>query len=208
MKMASITTKVTERLAEGIKRFQQRQAQPISFARRIRENSRRCGFRIPNKCAASEGSVRLRSIGDVGTMAAGLFLFTFFVFTLPLSAFAANFQSVTYHRCYDGDTCTFTIPSVHPLFGDKINVRLAGIDTAEIRGKCDQEKALARKARDIVRQILNQATRIDLVDASRGKYFRIVAIVVADGQDVSRVLITRGLAIPYDGGRKTQRWCD
>ena len=33
---------------------------------------------------------------------------------LAPSAFAADFTNVTYHRCYDGDTCTFTIPDVHP----------------------------------------------------------------------------------------------
>ena len=62
---------------------------------------------------------------------------------IPFPALAADFPSVTYHRCYDGDTCTFTIPDVHPLFGDKINVRIAGIDTPEIKGKCQKETALA-----------------------------------------------------------------
>ena len=40
---------------------------------------------------------------------AGLLLLTLFL------ASATDFPNVTYHRCYDGDTCTFTIPSVHPL---------------------------------------------------------------------------------------------
>jgi len=29
---------------------------------------------------------------------------------LTPSAFAADLPNVTYHRCYDGDTCAFTIP--------------------------------------------------------------------------------------------------
>ncbi len=67
------------------------------------------------------------------------------IFALPLTTttFAADFNNVTYHRCYDGDTCALTIPGVHPLFGEKIAVRIAGIDTPEIKGKCDQEKVLA-----------------------------------------------------------------
>ncbi len=59
-----------------------------------------------------------------------------------------------------------SIPGVHPLFGEKISVRLAGIDTPEINGKCDQEKALAEKARDLVRGILPTARSIDLIDAA------------------------------------------
>ncbi len=81
-------------------------------------------------------------------------------------SFAADFPNVTYHRCYDGDTCTFTLPGVHPLFGEKISVRIAGIDTPEIRGKCEQEKALAKKARDLVRGILPTAHNLDLIDAA------------------------------------------
>jgi len=84
---------------------------------------------------------------------------------IPFPAFAANFPNATYHRCYDGDTCTFTIPGVHPLFGENISVRIAGIDTPEVKGKCQQEKALAKEARDLVRGILENAQRVDLVDA-------------------------------------------
>lgn len=69
-------------------------------------------------------------------------------------AFATDFPNVTYHHCYDGDTCTFTLPGVHPLFGEKINIRLVGIDTPEIRVKCEQETALGKEARDGVRGIL------------------------------------------------------
>ena len=125
----------------------------------------------------------------------------------PIPAFAADFPNVTYHRCYDGDTCTFAIPGVHPLFGENISVRIAGIDTPEIKGKCQKEKALAMQARNLARRMLGQARRIDFLDAERGKYFRIVARVVADGKDIGRTLIARGLAVGYDGGKKVKGWC-
>lgn len=51
-----------------------------------------------------------------------------------------SFKGVVFHGCYDGDTCTFTKPGVHPLLGEKIKVRLRGVDAAEIRSKCDWEK--------------------------------------------------------------------
>ncbi len=119
----------------------------------------------------------------------------FFLITLALSlatfpAWAGlrtygTLTDVKFIRCYDGDTCTFTIPGVHPLFGEKISVRFRGIDTAEIKGKCPEENARAREAKKLVNQILSQTSRIDLVEVGRGKYFRILASVVADGKDLS-----------------------
>ena len=118
-----------------------------------------------------------------------------------------NFINVKFIRCYDGDTCTFNIPYVHPLLGKKISVRFRGIDTAEIKGKCPEENALAKEAKKLVNQILSQASRIDLVEVGRGKYFRILASVVADGKDLGAILIERKLAVKYSGGRK-KGWCE
>jgi len=136
-------------------------------------------------------------------------LLSLLIITLALtsSALATNFPNITYHRCYDGDTCTFTIPGVHPLFGEEISVRIAGIDTPEIKGKCLKETALAMQARNLARHMLGQARRIDLLDAERGKYFRIVARLLADGKDVGQTLIDHGMAVEYDGGTKSYDWC-
>ena len=112
-----------------------------------------------------------------------------------------------YHRCYDGDTCTFSLPGVHPLFGKEIPVRLAGIDTPEIKAACLQEKVLALQAREYVRTTLSKAQRIDLIDASRGKYFRVVARIVADGQDLTALLLNQNLGVPYASDRKSRPWC-
>jgi len=118
-----------------------------------------------------------------------------------------DFDRAVYHTCYDGDTCMMSLPGIHPLFGDHLPVRLAGIDTPEMKGQCEQEKQLARQARDVVRSALSQADTIHLRNASRDKYFRIDARVIANGQDLSAVLIEQGLAVPYDGGTKTKDWC-
>jgi len=118
-----------------------------------------------------------------------------------------DFDQAVYHTCYDGDTCMMSLPGIHPLFGDHIPVRLAGIDTPEMKGQCEREKQLARQARDLVRSTLSQARTIYLRKASRDKYFRIDALVLADGQDLSEILITQGLAVPYDGGTKIKDWC-
>jgi len=134
-------------------------------------------------------------------------LAVFLLSILSASALAYDFPSVTYRSCYDGDTCRFDIPNVHPFFGENIPVRLAGIDTPELQGQCDQEKQLAVKAWDLVQTTLEQAQSITLKNVERGKYFRIVARIEADGQDVSDLLIQEGLAVPYDGGTKVKDWC-
>ena len=53
-------------------------------------------------------------------------------------------------------------------------------------GKCDQEKLLARKAQAFTQGILADAKQVDLVDMRRGKYFRVLAGIRADGQDIAR----------------------
>jgi len=119
-----------------------------------------------------------------------------------------TFQCVSYLKNYDGDTITFNISGIHPLFGQKINVRVAGIDTPEIYGQTDCEKKAAVKAKDIVTNLLKKANRIDLTAIERDKYFRIVADVVFDGLSISDILIQEKLAYPYDGGTKqTIDWC-
>ena len=66
---------------------------------------------------------------------------------------------------------------------------------------------MAIKARDLVREWVRVAQSIVLKEVKRGKYFRLVATVEADGQDVSDLLIQEGLAVPYEGGTKGKEWC-
>ncbi len=116
-------------------------------------------------------------------------------------------QVVLFHGCYDGDTCTFSFPTLPPIFGDRIPVRLAGIDTPEMHGRCPREASLAREARAFTETFLARAKQIEITDLRRDKYFRLDARVKADGQDLSIALLKAGLAELYDGGTKTARWC-
>jgi len=56
--------------------------------------------------------------------------------------------------------------------------------------------------------MLRNAKTIELRNMQRGKYFRIVADVYADGQSVGEGLVREGLAVVYDGGKKIKDWCD
>lgn len=117
------------------------------------------------------------------------------------------FKGVRILSCYDGDTCKIEIPAYPAVFGHKLGVRLKGLDTPEIRGKCAKEKALAKEAKAFLWDLVSKAERVDLEEVSRGKYFRIVAKIVADGIDTTEALIAAGLAVRYDGGTKVKDWC-
>lgn len=119
-----------------------------------------------------------------------------------------SFQCVKYVKNYDADTITFNIPNVHPLIGKKINIRVFGVDTPEIRTRNTCEKEKARNSKKLVENLLKNAKRIDLVNIERGKYFRIVADVKIDGKSLGHYLLKNGLAYAYDGGKKRQMdWC-
>jgi len=55
---------------------------------------------------------------------------------------------------------------------------------------------------------LEELTIDDNPKEVRGKYFRIVGRLLADGLDISDLLIERQLAVLYDGGTKVKDWCE
>lgn len=134
-----------------------------------------------------------------------------FFLLIPSLSFAKSYgdlQDAVYVRNYDADTITFNLPGLHPIIGDKISIRVNGIDTPEIRGKCKKEKELAKVAKELVTHLMKWADSITLKNIGRGKYFRIVADVLIDGDSLADILIEWEMAVPYDGGTKTHSWCE
>lgn len=107
---------------------------------------------------------------------------------------------------YDGDTFT-AVAHIWPEFAVTTDIRPTGVDTPEIRGKCQAEKDGAVLARDRARMLL--AAGVRLRDVHHGKYAgRVVARVeLPDGRDLAAVLIGEGLGRAYDGGKR-RSWCD
>jgi len=103
---------------------------------------------------------------------------------------------------------TFNLPGLHPIIGEKISIRVNGIDTPENRGKCEKEKYGSKQAQQMVADILKDAEQIALKNMERGKYFRIAAYVIVDGENLADMLIEAGMAIRYDGGKKIHKWCE
>ncbi|QBZ82175.1 nuclease [Hydrogenovibrio crunogenus] len=108
---------------------------------------------------------------------------------------------------YDGDTFRVNIHSWPKIAGKRMPVRINGIDTPELRAKCQFEKDLAVKAKQFTVSMLRSANKIELMNIKRGKYFRIIADVLIDRKDLAKSLIAKGLAVKYDGGTKVD-WCE
>jgi len=121
-------------------------------------------------------------------------------------SYCADFKEVSFVRNYDGDTIVVNIKDVHPLLGEEIAVRIAGIDTPEIKAGCEEEKKKALIAKEFVKKVCGASKRIELRDAGRDKYFRILASVYVDGLNLGDIMIREGMAVPYDGGTKPN-WC-
>ncbi len=106
---------------------------------------------------------------------------------------------------YDGDT--ITVRARIWLGQDiEVSVRLDGIDTPELRGKCEDEKKLAQKARDFLIKLAGDT--VMLRDIHYGKYAgRVIArVLTEDGEDLVAALINAGHGRPYSGGKR-QGWC-
>lgn len=113
---------------------------------------------------------------------------------------------VALHDCHDGDTCRFLLPA-RALPPTVEAVRLLGVDTPELPGRCPAEQAAALAARDFLLDLLRRAERIEILPAGRDHFGRLLARVLADGADAGAALIAAGLARPYAGGRR-KPWCD
>lgn len=131
---------------------------------------------------------------------------------------------------HDGDTLTAIIPLLNDFY--KFSIRLAGIDTCEMKSPNEENQTLALKARDRLIDLIkttNKATKeeeeekedekqqdikpyllqhIELVYLSCqdfDKYGRVLAHVKKnkdDSQTFSEILIQEKLAYPYDGKKK------
>lgn len=116
-----------------------------------------------------------------------------------IGVFAALVLSVT-----DGDTFRARVP-VWDNIDVVTAVRIRGIDTPELKGKCPAEKAMALEAKARLAVLLNG--QVQLLHVEPDKYSgRVDADVSVNGKSVAAVLIAEGLARPYTGGAR-QGWC-
>jgi micrococcal nuclease len=85
--------------------------------------------------------------------------------------------------------------------------QLKGVDTPEMKGGCEQEIQLARKAKQFTVSFLRNSKKIELRNITRDKYFRIDSDVFGDGKYLAQELIKNGLGRKYFGSTKSN-WCE
>ena len=110
---------------------------------------------------------------------------------------------------YDGDTFTAQIFS-WPQHSIEARVRLRGIDTPEIRGKCASEKTKAQQAKETLAQIIPEGSMVMLYHVELGTYAgRIIADVITEnGDDVSEIMLEQTYARPYTTREGRKSWCN
>ncbi len=110
---------------------------------------------------------------------------------------------------YDGDTFTAQIFS-WPQHSIEARVRLRGIDTPEIRGKCASEKTKAQQAKQKLTQLIPEGSIVTLYHIELGTYAgRIIANVsTKNGEDISTVMVAENYARPYKLREGRKSWCN
>jgi micrococcal nuclease len=96
---------------------------------------------------------------------------------------------------YDGDTITVDIDLGMDTWKKNVKLRLARIDTPEVRG---EEKEEGKRVRDYVRTtILDKEVVIKTSKDKTGKYGRYIAEVLIDGMNLNDHLLELGMATEY-----------
>ena len=116
-----------------------------------------------------------------------------FLFLLPLTLLAQRTGTVV--SVHDGDT--FTVVAEN---GQKIKVRLHGVDTPELKQSFGKEVQRQTEAK-----VLNK--KVKLEEKGKDRYKRTIAIVYLDnGLCVNAWLLENGLAWHYLKYDQNQRW--
>jgi endonuclease YncB( thermonuclease family) len=109
-------------------------------------------------------------------------------------------------RVIDGDTFEARV-RIWPGTDVTTRVRLRGIDTPELRARCEAERSQALAARDALTRILSQGG-IGVAQVGQDKYGGRVNATVSTARthDVSEAMVAGGFARRYSGGRR-RSWC-
>jgi endonuclease YncB( thermonuclease family) len=86
-----------------------------------------------------------------------------------------------------------------------MSLRILGIDTPELHGKCLEEIKKAQDARDFLKGYL-KGKQYTIVLKGRDKYFRLLGDIKVGNELISEVMLKNGHAIVYQGKTKTS-WC-
>ena len=107
-------------------------------------------------------------------------------------------------RVYDGDTVTIDLDLGFGIWVKGRGVRVAGIDTPELRTRDLREKRYGYKARDRMLELLPVGSRqvVRTYSPKPDKYGRVLGNFVVGDDVASELLIAERLAVRYEGQNK------
>jgi micrococcal nuclease len=134
------------------------------------------------------------------------FKFIIATFAILVSQVAFSYDIVVKSpRVIDGDTIDTGIV-VGPTLSS-LKLRIEGIDTPEMKGKCEKERMLAREAKDFLAQTMKDQ-EVHINYHGWDKYGgRVVGVPYIHDVPMNEEMIRRGYAVPYGGGKKMKDWC-
>ena len=89
---------------------------------------------------------------------------------IPLALFSLSVQAASYGNAtvkqvtsvYDADTFRVDIEGWPDIIGNRVPIRVNGVDAPELKGKCDFEKKAARVAKQYTVELLSGGKVIEL----------------------------------------------
>ena len=130
------------------------------------------------------------------------------IFTILILLISNSFADIQIRKqndlfCYDGDTCYVTYQ------GNNDKVRLLDLDTPEISyPKCEKEYTLGLEARNYINKLISDGEKIEFeTEYNRDFFDRILAYIIVDGENVSKIMVLNGLGVVYDKNNKKD-WCE
>ncbi len=117
---------------------------------------------------------------------------------------AWTLSPLVYQGCPDSDQCEFSLQQTSAPCAERLVIRLAAIRTPHIKASCEQETFLGEQAQQLIHGFLSSAIHIELISHSIDRR-EIVGRLVADDQDLSELLVSQGLAVPFREGKRD--WC-
>jgi endonuclease YncB( thermonuclease family) len=134
--------------------------------------------------------------------------FLFLLLLVPSIAYSAYDYKMT--RVLDGDTVEFIMPGLPVELGDKLKLRVLGVDTPEKGGRaaCPAEAKAGAAATAFAKKVLSEALVVQFEIKEWDKFGgRVLGDVIYDGKRLSEELLKAGLARPYSGDKK-KSWCE
>ena len=112
-------------------------------------------------------------------------------------------------KCYDGDTVTIATIIDNQIV--RFSVRMLGYDCAEIRSKNEQEKKVAKWAKEYITElIMNKMVKVTK-NEGYDKYGRLLLELQIDDTNVNEIMLKKW-GVSYFGGHKNDidwnKWCE